>query len=102
MGSLGLQKTIQSTSLFLFALAFAVPPSELMGLCSLARLLLLGSGLNEKKTETHTHTHTHSQPGTHRMVLLATLTFPGKACLFQFYNEMGSFEAVPPIHQTGY
>lgn len=43
-----------------FVLACTVPPSELMGLCGLARLPLLGSGLNEKKSEKHTHTHTHS------------------------------------------
>lgn len=43
---------------------------------------------------------THKQTCTHRLVLLAILTYSGKASLFQFYNEeMGIFEAVPPIHQ---
>lgn len=42
-----------------FAPACAVPPSELMGLCGLARLPLLGAGLNEK-TGIHTHSHAHT------------------------------------------
>lgn len=68
-----------------------------MGLCGLARLLFFGSVLNMKETETHTQTCTY------RLVLLATLTFSGKASLFQFRNEeMGTFEALPPIHQRGY
>lgn len=45
---------------------------------------------------------THTQTCTHRLVLLATLTFSGEASLFQFYNEeMGTSEAMPPIHQKG-
>ncbi len=82
---------------FSFARPHSVPPLDLMGLCGLARLLLLGSVLNMKETETHTQTSTH------RLVLLAALTFSGKASLFQFHNEeMGTFDAVPPIHQRGY
>lgn len=84
-----------------FILLRSIPPSELMGLCGLARLLFLGSVLNMKETETHTYTHI--QTCTHRLVLLATLTFSGKASLFQFYNEeMGTFEAMPLLHKRGY
>lgn len=93
--TISLKVNLQSSFLFyFFFFPPSVPPSELIGLCGLAKFLILESVLKMKEMETHTRT----MACTHRLVLLATLTFSGRASLFQFCNEMGTFEAMPLMH----